>query len=149
MGSKKNIVIFERELLKSEAFKSLSAGAIHVYTHFMMKRKMSKLGRGGKEQWVQANNGELVFTYSEAEKELDMPKSTFMNCLDRLIEVGLIDVAHSGSGGKKGDVSLYSISQRWRKYGSHDFIEKQRHKDKRSGRGFAFHPENRKDRSKK
>ncbi len=149
MGRKKNTVIFERELLKSKSYKSISAGAIHVYSHFMMKRKMNKIGHSGKARWAQINNGELVFTYSEAERELGMPRSTFMNCLDRLIEVGLIDIAHSGSGGKKGDVSLYAISQRWRKYGTNEFIEKQRPRDNRSGRGFAANPQHRKNRSKK
>jgi len=139
----------DRDLTDAKAFKALSASSIHVYLRFLKKRKMSMQGRSGKEQWVQTNNGELVFTYSEAQKELGLPKSTFMNCLDRLIEVGLIDIAHSGSGGKKGDVSLYSISQRWRKYGTPAFVEKRRPRDKRAGRGFAHHPEHRKDRSRK
>jgi len=137
----------DNELIDSKAFKSLSAACIRVYLRFLRKRKMGKIGRKGKEQWVQTNNGELVFTYAEAKKFLGMPQSTFMKTIDKLIEVGLIDITHSGSGGKKGDVSLYAISERWRKYGTPDFILKERPKDKRSGRGFAHHPEHRFDRS--
>jgi DNA-binding transcriptional ArsR family regulator len=139
----------DQSLVKSKAFSLLSAGAIKVYLRFLMKRRMSKCKRKGQDQWIQTNNGELVFTYSEAKKELEMPPSTFMNCIDRLIEAGLIDIEHSGSGGRKGDVTLYAISERWRLYGTDGFITKQRPKDTRSGRGFAHHPEYRKDKSKK
>lgn len=148
MSKRKSTSInIERNLLKSEPFKLLSGGSKNVYLHFLMMRKMSKQGRTGKSKWIQTNNGELVFTYSMAKKELGMPASTFMNCIDKLIEVGLVDIEHSGSGGQKGDVSLYSISQRWRLYGKAEFIVKTRPKDNRSGRGFAFHPEHRKNRS--
>jgi len=77
-----------------------------------------------------------------------MKSSTFMKCIDRLIEVGLIDITHSGAGGRKGDVSLYALIERWRKYGTSDFIVKKRPKDNRSGRGFAHHPEHRFNRSR-
>jgi len=110
---------------------------------------MAKTGPKGREMWKQTNNGELVFTYAEAKREKGMPESTFMKCIDKLIAVGLMDIAHSGSGGKKGDTSLYAISERWRKYGTPDFVVKKRPKDERSGRGFAHHPEHRCDRSKK
>ena len=137
----------DRDLIDSKAFNSISAACYRVYFRFLTKRKFGKVGRQGKEQWAQTNNGELVFTYAEAEKVLGLPRSTFMKCIDRLIAVGLIDITHSGSGGKKGDVSLYAISERWRKYGTPDFVVLERPKDKRSGRGFAFHPEHRFDRN--
>ena len=150
MGKKKAGGTFiGRDLITSKAFSSLSGGTNNVYMHFLMKRKMGKHGRTGKEKWVQTNNGELVFTYATAQKVLGMPPSTFMNCIDKLLEVGLIDITHSGSGGKKGDVTLYAISERWRKLGTSEFIVKNRPKDNRSGRGFLHHPEHRKDRSKK
>jgi hypothetical protein len=109
--------------------------------------------KGREKDFFIANNGKIVFTYAEAKKELGMPSSTFMKSIDKLIEVGLIDVIHAGSGGRSpdglhGDVGLYAISERWKKYGTPDFEVKTRQKDDRTGRGFAFHPENRCDRSK-
>ena len=138
----------DRDVLVSNAFNSLAAAPIRVYLHFLLKRKMVKRSIGKRKKWVQVNNGELVFTYAMAKKDLNMPSSTFMNCIDRLVAVGLLDIPHSGAGGKKGDVSLYSLSERWRKFGTPEFIQKSRPKDNRSGRGFAAYPENRKNRSK-
>ena len=60
-----------------------------------------------------------------------------MITLDTLIAKGFIDVAWSGSGGKKGDKSLYGISERWRDWGTDKFIKASRPKDTRKGRGFA------------
>jgi len=59
-----------------------------------------------------------------------------MIALDALVEGGLIDIAHSGNSGRKGDKTLYAISDRWLLFGAEDFIPAKRSKDKRQGRGF-------------
>ena len=151
--AKSTVIYIDRTLIDSTAFNSISAACYRVYFRFLKKRIPKKVGRRGKKSWIIANNGEIVFTYSEARKKLGMPSSTFMKSIDKLIEVGLIDVIHSGSGGRSpdglhGDVSLYAISERWQKYGTPDFEIKTRPKDSRGGRGFKSHPENRCDRSK-
>ncbi|MBW2709179.1 MAG: hypothetical protein JRD04_07860 [Deltaproteobacteria bacterium] len=81
------------------------------------------------------NNGELEYTYSEAEKR-GLPRATFMRAIDTLIEHGFLDISHSGGGGKKGDKSLYAISDRWLLFGTENFIPAKRSKDNRQGRGF-------------
>ncbi len=132
--SKKNRnpnIWIERKLLKSIAFRKLSAGAMNLYLHFLMKRQMGQAGRAGKEKWIIKNNGEIIFTYVMAKDELTMPGTTFMRSIDKLVDHGLIDVVHAGSGLKKGDCSLYSISNRWEKFGTDNFIEKPRPKDTR------------------
>ena len=130
-------ISIEKDLLKSEAYKSLSKSAILIYNDFLMKRQLSKQnGKIGKNRWVITNNGEIEFTYSEAEKK-GYPRSTFMRCITELVKKGFIDIQHSGSGGVKGDKSLYGISTRWQKWGTKDFIKKTRQKDQRSGRGFS------------
>lgn len=133
-------IVIEKELLKSEVFRSLSGTAKTVYFDFLMKRKIEMRQRkpGRKKEKVILNNGEIEYCYSEAEKK-GIPRSTFMNCLNFLIERGFIDVAHSGSGGKKGDKSLYAISNRWWDWGKDDFKKASRPKDKRQGRGFALY----------
>lgn len=60
-----------------------------------------------------------------------------MKALDQLIKHGFIDIIKQGNGGVKGDKSLYSISDRWKKFGTPEFIQVERRKDKRGGRGYA------------
>ena len=131
-------IVIERRLLKSKIFRTLNGTAKTVLLDFMMKRKMQKApGKPGKNnKWIVTNNGEMEYTYSEAEKK-GIPRSSFMRAIDTLVESGFIDIAHSGSGGKKGDKSLYAISDRWKDWGTDDFVEATRRKDHRQGRGFA------------
>jgi hypothetical protein len=131
-----NKFYFERDIVKSGVFRSLSKTAIFVYLDFRLKCKWQPMKvKEGKNRWGIINNGEIEYTYSEAEKK-GISRSSFMRSLDELIKKGFIDVAHSGSGGAKGDKSKYVISERWRKYDTPDFIEASRPKDMRTGRGF-------------
>jgi len=125
-----NAIWLSKAVLKSPAFLGLSAGAMSLYLHFLMKRQMVKTPNK-RQQWQIANNGEIVFTYKMAKKELGMYPSRFMRSLDKLIENGLIDIERPGSGSRKGDYSLYSISTRWELFGKDNFIQKARQKDMR------------------
>jgi hypothetical protein len=128
-------ITLETELLKSEVYRSLSGTQKNMLNDFLMKRKLSK----HKGTWQIVNNGDIVYTYDEGKRN-GITRSNFMKCLDALIETGFIDVYHSGHGGKKGDVSLYWISDRWKKFGTPEFVVKKRPKDSRCKRGFAAHP---------
>ena len=132
-------ITLETELLKSAVYRSLSGTQKNMLNDFLMKRRLSK----HKGTWQIVNNGDIVYTYNEG-KLNGISRSNFMKCLDALIEKGFIDVYHSGNGGKKGDKSLYWISNRWEKWGTDSFVEKKRPKDARCKRGFAAHPERRK-----
>ena len=139
----------EEQEVKSEAFKGLTPTAIRVYLLLRMRMKKAPIpGNGKNTRWKTINNGELEFSYAEAESKYGIIRSSFMNAITRLVENGFIDIKHSGSGGVKGDKSLYSISERWRKFGTPHFLFKTRPKDTRSGRGFGSFPEHRKDWSK-
>jgi len=130
---------FERKHLRSKAFRNLSRVSILVYLDFLRKRKRQeiKANAGRKGGWITANNGEIVYTYKEAEGR-GIGRRSFRNAIDELIEKGFIDIAHQGSGGRKGDVTLYSLSERWKDYGTDKFIEApKRVPDRRKGRGFA------------
>jgi len=135
-----DIIVIERKLLESKIYRSLSSTAKDVYCDFLMKRTIEKTKArpGRKSERIITNNGELEYTYSAAEKK-GIPRSTFMNCLDQLVTKGFIDVYHSGSGGKKGDKSLYGFSDRWKSWGKPNFIEAERPKDARGGRGFSVY----------
>lgn len=131
------IIVVERELLKSAVFRGLNGTSKTVLFDFLMKCRVKsrKVKSGRKSERIILNNGEIEYCYSEAEKR-GIPRSNFMRALDTLLKKGFIDIDHSGSGGKKGDKSHYAISERWRAWGTDDFIPGARPKDSRQGRGF-------------
>lgn len=115
---KRNILL-SWEIYYSEAFQALSATEIRVFLRFLQKRSWVKT-RGRKKNVVFDNTG-LVFTYSEA-MELGVKRSTFHKSIKKLVHVGFIDVEHQG-GWVGRDYSRYSISERWRDYGTPAFRE--------------------------
>jgi hypothetical protein len=133
------VIVLERNLLESFAFRSLSAGAIIVYLDFRMRCRIKPVkGRDRKKVMMILNNGEIVYTYAEAgKKNPPISKTRFMKSISELVEKGFMDITHSGTAGRKGDVNLYAISERWRKYGTPEFERKERPRDLRRGRGFA------------
>jgi hypothetical protein len=74
----------------------------------------------GKAVLVILNNGKIEFTYKEAKARWGMSEGVFREARDRLIEVGLIDIAGSGAGLFKVK-NLYAISDRWEAYGTDEF----------------------------
>ena len=88
-----------------------------------------------EKEWQVTNNGEIQFSYVEAEKEYGFSSGKFARAIDELISVGLIDIVKTGFGLHK-DVSLYAISDRWEKFRTDEFIVKKRQKRKQS-LGFA------------
>jgi hypothetical protein len=131
------IVVVEKDLLRSEAYRTLPRTAILMLMDFHMKRVIQgRTDKRGNKSHQVLNNGEIEYTYSEAKKK-GINKQTFTTNRDVLIERGFIDIAHQGSGGKKGDKTLYSMSDRWRHWGTDRFIKCTRQKDQRKGCGFS------------
>ncbi len=134
-----DIIVVERKLLKSEAFRKLNGTAKTVYFDFRMKCQVKSVRGNGSRKPVREirNNGEIEYTYSEAEKKKPkIPRSSFMRAINDLLAFGFVDIYHSGSGGKKGDKSLYGISDRWQHFGTDKFKYAERLNDDRTGRGF-------------
>jgi hypothetical protein len=126
--STSDVLWIPRRMHRSPAFNKLTKTAVTVYLEFKFRCQYKKAGTSGK--WHHANNGELIFTYDDAVKRFAMARSTFRNCIDQLVKVGFIDIAHAG-GGMMKDCSKYSISDRWKVYGKEEFIKKSRQKDER------------------
>ena len=125
---RQNIIWIERGLIDSEAFCSLRTTASYVVLMvFLSKRQMVKQRTAKRQQWTIANNGEIVFTYKEAEQEYGISPARFTKALDELIDKGFIDIAGQGMGVHKVETH-FSISKRWRKYGTPDFVKKSRPK---------------------
>ena len=127
-------IVVDKMLVSSRAFLNLTGIAPQVYLLFLKRRRLVKLGRKGKEKWVIENNGKIVFPYAEALNKFGFTRPRFLRAIDQLVENGFIDIAHTG-GGMMKDMSKYSISERWKDYGTKDFIHKRRPKDTR-GLGF-------------
>ena len=96
----------EHRILKSEAMKGLKANTKWLYFEF-------------KYRFYGDNPKHIIFTYKEA-KEI-MSESTFVKSRNQLIERGLIDVVRRG--GLEKQSTLYGLSDRWRKFGTKDFIK--------------------------
>jgi hypothetical protein len=118
----------EKELVKSNAWLSLSGIAPQVYTIFLLKRTViTHKRKKGHERKECTNSQELVFTYAEAKENYGILQSRFCRAIDDLIDKGLIDVVRS-AGGLFKEVTLYGLSDRWRKYGTSRFEQASRHK---------------------
>ena len=128
-----------RKVITSKAFLDLrTACACQVYLIFLSKCRMEKVQTrpmSREKEWRITNNGEIQFTYIEAEADYGISAGKFTRAIDENIRVGLIDIAKTGMGLHK-DVTLYAISDRWEKFGTAEFVKMKRPKRKQQF-GFA------------
>ena len=89
-------IYISKELLSSEAYRSVRRVAMLVYQDFLAKRIMVRDRR--KKTWHVGNNGEIVYPYREAVKN-GFTRKQFRNAIDELQAKGLIDITHRGRGG--------------------------------------------------
>ena len=110
-------VYLERELLESPAYWELTGNCIRVLTIFYLKRRFPNKKEvkkfKGYNKYTIVNNGEIVFTYKEAIKKYRFTKGTFKNCLEKLQEVGFIEVHVPGGNNLS---TKYKIVDYWQKY---------------------------------
>ena len=143
--AKSQHIYTERSLINSLAFIKLPGTAAKVLFWFLARRQFAKLSKFRRREWVNKNNGEIVFSYAEAENKFNLTRPRYSRALDDLIKFGFIDINHRG-GGMFKDMTTYYISDRWRDYGTSDFKEQSRPKDTR---GLGFTKKNWEERSKK
>ena len=138
-GRKWDKMFISRSVITSKAFLALrTAASCQVYLIFLGRCRWEKVQArpmSRDREWRITNNGEIQFSYIEAETEYGISNGKFTRAIDDLIRVGLIDITKTGLGLKK-EVSLYAISNRWEKYGTDAFIVKKRPKRKEQF-GFA------------
>jgi len=121
------------ELLKSRAFiKLMQEGgkALAVFIIFMEKRTLSlNPNKRAKriKKYIITNNGQITFYYREAKNRYGFSYCAFSKAIDKLIELGFIDIAQQGVGWARTP-TLYTISDRWENYDSDDFEAKIRGK---------------------
>jgi hypothetical protein len=121
----------EGELIHSYAFRDLSQTALFIYIHFVSRLIKESKGKGHNKKWSYPNSKELVFSYKEAKERFGLTQPRFTRGIDDLIEHGFVDIIKNGNGTVQGDVTIYGISDRWRKYGTPEFQAKPRLKVKK------------------
>lgn len=134
--TKGKVIVLDRYQVESEAWLSLSGSAMKVFLLFRTKCQIDKLqGKPGKRRRVILNNGEIVFTYREAQKKYGISSSRFRRAIDELIAKGFIDITATGMGVYRV-ATFYAISERWQDYGTPGFKEFKRPKTKITNPGF-------------
>ena len=108
----------KRDLISSKAYWTLTGTATRVFEIFLLKRQIKKSVIGKHELRNIVNNGQIIFTYIEAEEKYGIPKSTFMRARDQLIEVGFIEITEHGG---EHQPTRYAISNNWMKYPKESF----------------------------
>ena len=113
MGRKKNgnkidgsYSVIEHKLANSEAFKDLKASTKWLYMEFKLR-------------FHGDNKKHIILTYQEAKGIMAI--NTFIGARNQLIERGIIDVIKRG--GLEKQPMIYGLSDRWKKYGTKDFVK--------------------------
>lgn len=96
----------DEKVMRSEAWKGLKANTKWLYFEY-------------KYRFYGDNDHNIIFTYQEAEKIMSI--KTFVKSRNQLIERGFIDVIRRG--GLEKQPIIYGLSNRWKKYGSEEFIK--------------------------
>lgn len=101
-----NFTAIEHNLVNSEAFKGLNANTKWLCVEFRLR-------------FYGDNRKHIIFTYKEA-KEI-MAINTFIKSRNKLIEHGIIDIIKRG--GLERQPMIYGLSDRWKKFGTKDFVK--------------------------
>jgi len=101
-----SFTVLEHNLKESNAFKDLSIYAKWLYMEFGCR-------------FHGDNRKNIILTYQEAKSI--MAVNTFIRARNQLIERGIIDVIKRG--GLEKQPMIYGLSDRWKKYGTKDFVK--------------------------
>jgi hypothetical protein len=131
--------MLEADLIESDAFRDLSGKwplAVLIRFHQKAHRKNPRRKRQPLHKYIITNNGEIIFTYSEA-KELGIKSPrTFYKAIRELVEdKGFIDIAELGNWYEKKPTK-FAISTRWKWYGTSDYKKVEIPRQLPKGLGF-------------
>ena len=121
----RNKILIEPDLFYSPAFNELSKSGIKTLMRCLQKRKWETTKSHGKKQTVYTNEG-FIFPYREA-VFLNIGTTQHWKNIRQLIELGFLDLVYQGGWyqkhDKEKDYYVYSLSERWRKYNTPEFIK--------------------------
>jgi hypothetical protein len=116
------------DLLESLAYHDLKGEkTLRVLIRFFQKRRWIK-----KRKKIEYIDEPMAFTYAEAQ-EMGIGASRFHEIIGELYWFGFIEITHIG-GGLARDYSRYSLSDRWRDYGTDKFKPREKPRTVRPGR---------------
>ena len=98
--------VLEHNLANSKAWEGLTVHTKWLYMEFKLR-------------FHGDNRKHIILTYEEAIKIMSI--NTFIKSRNKLIENGLIDIIKRG--GFYNQPMIYGLSERWRKFGTKDFIK--------------------------
>jgi len=101
-----SFTFIEHNIINSEAFENLSVHTKWLYFEFKLR-------------FYGDNKRKITLTKEEAKKI--MAYGTFKKSRKLLIERGFIDYKERGGLYKRA--SIYALSERWKKYGTKDFVK--------------------------
>jgi len=117
--SKSKHIYFERDLITSKAYLSLTGKSAQVLGILFCKRQFSKVRRKGKHNYVIRNNGQIIFTGKEAAEKYGISKYQFSRALDQLVSLGFINVDPEPFNTKH--CNLFTLIENWKYYGTSEF----------------------------
>jgi len=124
-----NEIRIKADIYYSEAFNSLSRSGMVTLMRCLQKRKWKFEGKRNKKM-VYLDEG-FIFPYAEA-AFLGIGTTQYWKNINKLIEVGFLDVVHQGGWyqrhEREKDYSVYKNSERWRNYGTADFVKAEKKK---------------------
>ena len=98
-----------KKMVKSEAWEKLDVYDMGTFLHIAI-------------EFNGDNKDDLSLTYKEA--RWLMGEHRFKQSIDNLVNYGFLDVVRSGGVWKK--CNIYALSERWRRYGTGEFIKGKR-----------------------
>ena len=119
----RHFVQVKNALMYSPAWKTLNGHAVKVYLWSLMKfrhEKKKDIRIREKAGIPNPKQPPFSFTFNEAEC-FGLSRKQFASALRQLVGVGIFDVSRKGSG-RHGDYSLYTWSDRWKKFATPDFV---------------------------
>jgi hypothetical protein len=97
----------------------------------LQKRNWDTVKVRGKKQTVYRDDESFIFPYTEG-RDLGIKDTQFWKNIVKLVAIGFLEVEHQGGWyqkhERKKDYSRYKLSERWRKYGTSEFIKVEKHK---------------------
>jgi hypothetical protein len=116
------------DLLESPAYYELKGEkTLRVLIRFYQKRRWT-----AQRKKIEYIDEPMAFTYAEA-KTMGIGPSRFHEIISELYCMGFIEISHIG-GGLARDYSRYTISTRWRDYGTDKFKPREKPRTVRPGR---------------
>ena len=129
----KSEVRLEADILYSAAYREImtSGATITILMRCYQKRKWDTPKKGNKQKPIYRNEP-FILPYKEIKALCGVGNTQCWKIINRLVDVGFLDVEHQGGWYQKhereNDYSRYVLSDRWRKYGTPEFVEKAKEK---------------------